>query len=187
MLRLFTRDPYMHILFIPPFAKSAKDGARDHLLRGERGREKSSGSTTLGRPPHTFPEHCLHQVDEALRIERLEPEGNIEPLIGRLRFGQTAQHHHRKRKSSPPQLRNKLRTAHDRHQVIGNDQTDVLRRFCIAKQFQRLLTLQSNVDFPSTPLQDRPAGGRLNMVIIHQQYVRTHSQRPSTLSTIDNG
>jgi hypothetical protein len=70
--------------------------------------------------------------------------------------------------------------------VVGDNQPYVFRGFCVTKQFQRLLTLQSYGDFPSTSLQDRPAGGRLNMVIIHQQYVRTHSQWPDTLSTIDN-
>jgi hypothetical protein len=29
-------------------------------------------------------------------------------------------------------------------------------------------------DLAATPLQDCPAGGRLNMVIVHEQYASTH-------------
>jgi hypothetical protein len=38
--------------------------------------------------------------------------------------------------------------------------------------------LMSYADFPAGTLQDGPAGGRLNMVIIHQQYPHAHSQWP---------
>ena len=49
----------------------------------------------------------------------------------------------------------------------------------IVEEFQSLLTLQCDADFPAAPLQNCPAGGRLNMVIIHQQYAHSHSQWPS--------
>ena len=136
--------------------------ARFHLPTGAREIRELRGSA------HAFAEQLLNQQNKAIGIERLEPEDNIQPFVFGFRARQAAQHDNRKSETSAPHFGDKLRPAHDRHQVVGDDQANGLRGIRLLEEFECLLTLQCNADVPAAPFQDSPAGGRLKVVVIYQ-------------------
>jgi hypothetical protein len=63
----------------------------------------------------------MNQSNKAFGIARLEPEDHIQPFVCGFGIGQAAKHDDRKRETAPAKLSHKLRPAHDRHEMVGDD------------------------------------------------------------------
>ena len=63
----------------------------------------------------------MNQSNKAIGIARLEPEHHVQPFVCGFSIGQAAEHDHGKGKTAPAKFSHKLWSAHDRHEMVGDD------------------------------------------------------------------